>query len=276
MVGDHRKLEAHLLGSSRIANKLERPVFLAGKRVADARVGRHGSNLPTTWRRPSARSAARGIAHLASLRSAHATDGLGGGAAPHLQRRRAGSAASRRRAALNAPEAIALICDAMLEAARAGADYAEVEAAGRAAVSADEVLPGVPALVAEVRLEVLLDDGDALIVLRRAARAGRRRRRRRPARSARPSDAGAPRLDAGAGDDRRSTVRTRRAASSASRRHYPFDRVNDAARVRSRRGGRLPPRPRRPGLDRALGTRRDAHGHASSASAAKTGARGGR
>src|SRR5258706_10018849 len=32
--------------------------------------------------------------------------------------------------ALNAPEAIALICDAMLEAARAGARYAEVEAAG--------------------------------------------------------------------------------------------------------------------------------------------------
>ena len=37
---------------------------------------------------------------------------------------------------LNAPEAIALICDAMLEAARAGADYAEVERAGREAVTA--------------------------------------------------------------------------------------------------------------------------------------------
>ena len=37
--------------------------------------------------------------------------------------------------ALNAPEAIALICDAMLDAARAGAPYDEVEAAGRAAVS---------------------------------------------------------------------------------------------------------------------------------------------
>ena len=31
---------------------------------------------------------------------------------------------------LNAPEAIALICDAMLEAARAGASYAAVERAG--------------------------------------------------------------------------------------------------------------------------------------------------
>ena len=50
---------------------------------------------------------------------------------------------------LNAPEATALICDAMFEAARSGADYAAVEAAGRAAVRPDEVLPGVAALVGE-------------------------------------------------------------------------------------------------------------------------------
>lgn len=68
--------------------------------------------------------------------------------------------------ALNAPEAIALIADAMFEAARGGASFAEVEAAGRAAVSADEVMPGVPSLVDEVRVEVLLDDGTRLIVLR--------------------------------------------------------------------------------------------------------------
>lgn len=66
---------------------------------------------------------------------------------------------------LNAPEATALICDAMLDAARAGATYEEVEAAGRAAVGPDDVLPGVAALVAEVRLEVLMDDGTRLVVL---------------------------------------------------------------------------------------------------------------
>ena len=66
---------------------------------------------------------------------------------------------------LNAPEATALICDAMFEAARAGADYAAVEAAGRAAVRPDEVLPGVAALVGDVRLEVLMDDGVRLVVL---------------------------------------------------------------------------------------------------------------
>jgi urease subunit gamma/beta len=67
--------------------------------------------------------------------------------------------------ALNAPEAIALMCDAMLEAARAGASYAAVEAAGLAAVAPSDVLPGVRELVDDVRLEVLLDDGTRLIVL---------------------------------------------------------------------------------------------------------------
>jgi len=66
---------------------------------------------------------------------------------------------------LNAPETIALICDAMFEAARAGASFAEVEAAGRAAVHPGEVLLGVASLVDEVRVEVLLGDGTRLIVL---------------------------------------------------------------------------------------------------------------
>ena len=67
---------------------------------------------------------------------------------------------------LNAPEAIAVICDAMLEAARAGASYEETEEAGWRALSPDDVMDGVPALVDEVRVEVLLGDGTRLIVLR--------------------------------------------------------------------------------------------------------------
>jgi urease subunit gamma/beta len=66
---------------------------------------------------------------------------------------------------LNAPEAVALICDAMLEAARAGADYVAVEAAGRRAVTPAEVLPGVRELVDDIRLEVLFGDGARLMVL---------------------------------------------------------------------------------------------------------------
>jgi urease subunit gamma/beta len=67
--------------------------------------------------------------------------------------------------ALNAPEAIALMCDAMFEAARAGATYAEVEAAARGSVSPDEIMPGVRELIEDVRLEVLLGDGTRLVVV---------------------------------------------------------------------------------------------------------------
>ena len=67
---------------------------------------------------------------------------------------------------LNQPEAVALICDAMLQAAREGATYAEVEAAGYAAVPPSAVMPGVRELVDEVRLEVLMRDGTRLVVLR--------------------------------------------------------------------------------------------------------------
>jgi urease subunit gamma/beta len=66
---------------------------------------------------------------------------------------------------LNAPEAVAIICDEMLEAARAGGSYEEVEAAGRAAVAAEQVMPGVAGLVDSVDLEVLMDDGTRLVVL---------------------------------------------------------------------------------------------------------------
>jgi urease subunit gamma/beta len=67
---------------------------------------------------------------------------------------------------LNAPEAVALICDEMHIAARAGASFEEVVEAGRGAVPADQLMPGVADLIDEIRLEVLLDDGSRLVVLR--------------------------------------------------------------------------------------------------------------
>jgi urease subunit gamma/beta len=66
---------------------------------------------------------------------------------------------------LSAPEAIAIVCDEAHRAARRGADYAEVVAAARAAVDVDEVLDGVAALVPQIRVEVLLDEGTRLLVL---------------------------------------------------------------------------------------------------------------
>jgi urease subunit gamma/beta len=68
---------------------------------------------------------------------------------------------------LNAPEAVALACDAMHVAARGGASLEEVVEAGCSAVPAGQVMDGVAEIVAEIRLEVLLDEGSRVIVLHR-------------------------------------------------------------------------------------------------------------
>lgn len=76
--------------------------------------------------------------------------------------------ARRRRDAglrLNHPEAVALIADAMLEAARAGAGYAEVEDVGRHAVEPEQMLDGVRELLDDIRVEVLFGDGTRVIAL---------------------------------------------------------------------------------------------------------------
>jgi len=120
---------------------------------------------------------------------------------------------------LNAPEAVAIICDAMLDAARGGAPYAEVEAAGRHAVAVNAVLPGVAALVPEVSLEVLMDDGTRLIVLLE------------PLGPAGDDGPGAVRQAALASrrDDReRVSLPVHNTSSRVVRvsSHYPFERVN--------------------------------------------------
>lgn len=68
--------------------------------------------------------------------------------------------------ALNAPEAVAVVCDAMHLAARSGATYEEVVEAGRSALAPDQVMDGVADIAAEIRLEVLLNEGTRLVVLR--------------------------------------------------------------------------------------------------------------
>jgi urease subunit gamma/beta len=67
---------------------------------------------------------------------------------------------------LNTPEAVALVCDEMHQAARAGASWEEVGIAGRRAVTPEQVLDGVADIVPEIRCEVLLEEGTRLIVLR--------------------------------------------------------------------------------------------------------------
>lgn len=66
---------------------------------------------------------------------------------------------------LNAPEAIAIVADAICEAARDGLDHAGALAAGRAALRPDEVLPGTASLVGHVEVEALFGDGTRLVVV---------------------------------------------------------------------------------------------------------------
>lgn len=67
---------------------------------------------------------------------------------------------------LNAPEAVALVCDEMHLAARAGLPYEEVVRTGRDVAARTDVLDGVASIAPEIRVEVLLDEGTRLIVLR--------------------------------------------------------------------------------------------------------------
>ena len=133
--------------------------------------------------------------------------------------------------ALNQPEVVALICDAMLEAARAGAGYQEVEAAGRAAVDPSDVMPGVRELIDDVRLEVLLGDGTRLVVLvDPLGRDGTPPAADGPG-AIRPAvEAPAPtKPDADHQPARETRDLTVRSASIRAIRvssHYPFDRVN--------------------------------------------------
>jgi urease subunit gamma/beta len=71
----------------------------------------------------------------------------------------------RRGLRLNVPEATALIADAVCEAARDGRSLAAAVAAGRSAVSSEEVLAGVADLLAEVQVEAVFEDGTRLVVV---------------------------------------------------------------------------------------------------------------
>jgi urease subunit gamma/beta len=135
--------------------------------------------------------------------------------------------ARRHRAAglrLNAPEAVALMCDAMLEAARSGGSYADVEAAGRGAIAADDVLPGVRELVGDVRLEVLLEDGVRLVVLLDPLGAPTAGSSMSPG-AVQLAEAEPPDPTA---DLERLTLRVENTSRRAIRvsSHFPFDRVN--------------------------------------------------
>jgi urease subunit gamma/beta len=66
---------------------------------------------------------------------------------------------------LNVPEATAIIADTVCEAARDGARLAAAIEAGRAVLGPDDVLPGVAAVMGDVKVEAVFDDGTRLVVV---------------------------------------------------------------------------------------------------------------
>jgi urease subunit gamma/beta len=85
----------------------------------------------------------------------------------------AGYLAERRKARgvkLNYPEAIAYISAAVLEAARDGKSVAELMSYGKELLTADDVMPGIAELVAEVQVEATFPDGTKLVTVHQPIR----------------------------------------------------------------------------------------------------------
>ena len=80
----------------------------------------------------------------------------------------AGMVARERRARgvrLNHPEAVALLSCWVVEGARDGRRVADLMDAGRRVLTRDEVMEGVPEMVAEVQVEATFPDGRKLVTL---------------------------------------------------------------------------------------------------------------
>jgi urease gamma subunit len=81
--------------------------------------------------------------------------------------------ARRRRARglkLNHPECIALICDEVLEEARAGRPYADVLELGGRLLSRGDVMEGVPEMLPFIQVEALFPDGSKLLTIHQPIR----------------------------------------------------------------------------------------------------------
>jgi urease subunit gamma len=66
---------------------------------------------------------------------------------------------------LNHPEAVAILTDWVLEAARDGRSVADLMQTGRAVLRRDDVMEGVPEMLDEVQVEATFPDGTKLVTL---------------------------------------------------------------------------------------------------------------
>jgi urease subunit gamma len=66
---------------------------------------------------------------------------------------------------LNLPEAMALITSFLLEGARDGRSVADLMEAGRHVLARDDVMDGVPEMLAQLQVEATFPDGTKLITV---------------------------------------------------------------------------------------------------------------
>ncbi len=66
---------------------------------------------------------------------------------------------------LNHPEAVALITDFVVEGARDGRSVAELMEAGAHVVTADQVMDGIAAMIADIQVEATFPDGTKLVTV---------------------------------------------------------------------------------------------------------------
>ena len=75
---------------------------------------------------------------------------------------------------LNYPEAIALICDAVVEGARDGKSVAEMMEYGATIVKSSDCMDGIPDMISEVQVEATFPDGTKLVTVHKPIRQGRK------------------------------------------------------------------------------------------------------
>lgn len=66
---------------------------------------------------------------------------------------------------LNYPEAIAILTDVIVEAARDGRSVAEIMEMGATVLTRDDVMEGIPEMLHEVQVEATFPDGTKLVTV---------------------------------------------------------------------------------------------------------------
>jgi urease subunit gamma len=71
---------------------------------------------------------------------------------------------------LNHPEAIALICDAVVEGARDGRSVADMMQYGATIITRDDCMDGIAEMIPEVQVEATFPDGTKLVTVHKPIR----------------------------------------------------------------------------------------------------------